>query len=540
MKVCFKKKAERMKNLLLAIFIIFGGTFARTSVSVSGNRSLSFSTQDKHITSVDPASPLELVTAHDKNPGNKSVLSTLSPGSDFVSGDSVGYKSNKLHSGEPALKRHFELQFVNKGNLSQSGTASQEAKIKNTNTSYGKQEKDAKKPQEWSTFNYKQEKINGVNLGGWLVTEPFISPSLYEQAASKGVEDNIPVDEYSLCKKLGSMTAYELLKKHWDTWITETDFDRIKHYGFNAVRLPIGYWAFYQLTDDPYVFGQEEYLEKAIRWCRAYGLKLWIDLHGIPGSQNGFDNSGQRDTFRWMGSQENYDLGIKVLAHIYDKYGDQQYQDVIVGIENLNEPLNGVYDALRILEFDTTTYRMLRERSSNFFVYHDAFLPMSFWEAKLDAPDFQKTVLDHHRYEVFDAHQMTQDLDEHIASIQFAVDQFLQSPKAQVIGEWSAALTDCCKWLNGVGRGSRYDNTFANGVFIGSCRYSNDYRQPTEQDRTNTRRFIEAQLDIYNQTNGFFFWTWKTESAVEWSLSTLADIGLFPVPLDERRYPKAV
>ncbi|TID13154.1 hypothetical protein CANINC_005010 [Pichia inconspicua] len=391
-----------------------------------------------------------------------------------------------------------------------------------------------------SSFNYNREKIVGVNLGGWLVTEPFISPSLYEEASSDGTEEGTPIDEYNYCKQLGPVVAFERLKKHWETWITENDFIKIKEFGFNAVRLPIGYWAFGRLPDDPYVFGQEEYLEKSIRWCRAHGLKLWIDLHGIPGSQNGFDNSGRRDVYMWMNHEENYALGIRVLQYIYDKYGGAEYEDVIIGFENLNEPLSGRYDVSRILKFDQDTYRMFRERSNNKFVYHDAFLPVPFWRNEMIEPHYLDTVLDHHRYEVFDPVQLRESVDGHITSIKILVDEFLSLSKVQIVGEWSAALTDCTKWLNGVGRGARYDNTFAGTGVIGECRFSNDYTKMTEQDRMDTRRIIEAQLDLYSKTNGFFFWTWKTESSIEWSLSDLARIGLFPVPLSDRQFPSVL
>jgi len=55
----------------------------------------------------------------------------------------------------------------------------------------------------------------------------------------------------------------------------------------NHVRLPIGYWAFEVGAGEPYITGQLDYLKKAITWASDYGLKLIIDLHGAPGSQNG-------------------------------------------------------------------------------------------------------------------------------------------------------------------------------------------------------------------------------------------------------------
>lgn len=389
-------------------------------------------------------------------------------------------------------------------------------------------------------FDYQTTKINGVNLGGWLVTEPFITPSLYERASSDGTEANTPIDEYNFCLSLGPTAAHNLLKPHWENWITEDDIIKIKNFGFNAVRLPIGYWAFAKLEDDPYVFGQEDYLIKTIEWCRKYGLKMWIDLHGIPGSQNGFDNSGRRDTYEWMMYRDNYDLGIQVLQYIYDKYTGPRYDDVIIGYQNLNEPLHNAYEIPRIVEFDQTTYKLFRQKSSNYFVFHDAFLPPAFWHNQMDEPTYTDVVLDHHRYEVFDTTQLRESIDGHITSVKLITEKYLSVPRIQIVGEWSAAMTDCAKWLNGVGRLARIDNTFQGDGFIEDCRFSNDHTKMTRQDRINTRRLIEAQLDVYNQTNGFFFWTWKTEDAIEWSMVDLAQIGLFPVPLDDRKYPRVV
>lgn len=380
-----------------------------------------------------------------------------------------------------------------------------------------------------NVFDYTRDKIIGVNLGGWLVTEPFISPSLYQNASPNGAEANVPVDEYHFCKQLGYSGAETRLKQHWETWITEADLAKIKSLGFNAVRLPIGYWAFGLLDDDPYVQGQEEYLVKTIQWCRAHGLKLWIDLHGIPGSQNGFDNSGQRDTLQWIGVEKNYNLGMKVLEYIYKRYGGYEYEDVIIGIENLNEPLGPHYPMDKVEKFDLDTHDMMRQYSGNNFVFHDAFMGPDFWTNRLLFP---KTVLDHHRYEVFTTGQLRESIEGHINSIKIAVDQMKQVSSVQILGEWSAALTDCAHWLNGVGRGARYDNTFQGGDgFIGACRFSNDYTKMTETDRINTLKIIESQLQMYSQLNGFFFWTWKTENAVEWSLEKLTELGLFPHPI---------
>ena len=34
--------------------------------------------------------------------------------------------------------------------------------------------------------------------------------------------------------------AADILKKHWDTWVSLADFQKIAKAGFNTVRIPVG------------------------------------------------------------------------------------------------------------------------------------------------------------------------------------------------------------------------------------------------------------------------------------------------------------
>lgn len=117
--------------------------------------------------------------------------------------------------------------------------------------------------------------VLGVNLGGWLLPEPWIKPSLFERAGD-GV-----IDEYTMGQVLGKDAAYDTLSSHWGSWITEDDFTQIAAAGFNHVRIPVGYWAVDDLANDtPYVSGQLEHLDNAVQWAGTAGLKVMIDLHG--------------------------------------------------------------------------------------------------------------------------------------------------------------------------------------------------------------------------------------------------------------------
>lgn len=382
------------------------------------------------------------------------------------------------------------------------------------------------------SWDYQNAKVYGVNLGGWFVLEPYITPSLFQ-----GFGTNIPVDEYHFTKALGKEKALEVLTKHWLTWYTEEDMKAIAQAGLNTVRIPIGYWAFELLGDDPYVQGQVIYLDQAIQWARKYKLAVWVDLHGAPGSQNGFDNSGLRDQIGYQ-SDQNIDLTLTVLQRIFNKYGGADYADVISGIELLNEPLGPNSDMNQVKNFYQWGYHNMRSVSSNTVVIHDAFMQPNYWDDIMTVDQgYWGVVVDHHHYQVFSPGELLRNIDEHVQVACGWGRSAKGESKWNVCGEFSAALTDCALWLNGVGRGARWSGDYDNSPNYGLCLM---YINPTEwsQDhRANIRRYIEAQLDAFEQTGGWIFWNWKCEKAIDWNMRDLILQGAFPQPLTDRKYP---
>ena len=86
---------------------------------------------------------------------------------------------------------------------------------------------------------------------------------------------------------LGKAEMEKRMQSHWSSWITAGDFSEMASIGINFVRIPIGYWSVTPLEGDPYVQGAYEWLGKAVGWAADNGIKVMIDLHGAPGSQNG-------------------------------------------------------------------------------------------------------------------------------------------------------------------------------------------------------------------------------------------------------------
>lgn len=431
-------------------------------------------------------------------------------------------------------------------------------------------------PVEEQIWDYNTNKVRGVSLGGWFVLEPYITPSLFEAFGSN--ESKIPVDEYTFCQQLGREEAKRRLEKHWSEYYTEQDFIDIKNLGLNLVRIPVGYWAFQLLDNDPYVQGQEKYIDQSIQWAKNQGLKVWFDLHGVPGSQNGFDNSGKRGTIGWQHSETNLEVTQNTLDYIFGKYGQEQFQDTVIGIEIVNEPMMSSLNVTGVLQFTYDSYDRFRNKynSQNWFLVQEGFMSIGYWNEHLNNDfqnvsrkytsknglynttvlDFHGVVIDHHHYEVFTTGQLAKSSEERINDIRNYAKavELEQSYHPSLIGEWSGAITDCAKWLNGVGTGARYDGTFSSDQLLRSgnqsisrlrrrddatksCSNVATYKHMSQSHKDEIRKFNEIQLISYEaNTAGWIFWNYKTEDAIEWDLRGLIDKKMFPHPFDDFKY----
>ncbi|KAI9817151.1 MAG: exo-1,3-beta-glucanase [Pycnora praestabilis] len=388
--------------------------------------------------------------------------------------------------------------------------------------------------QRSADFSFGSDVIRGVNIGGWLVLEPWITPSIFQ--SRPGV-----VDEYTLGEQLGQVAALAVLQNHWSTWASLADFQKIADAGFNLVRIPIGYWAYEKFDDDCYVQGAAPFMDAAIGWANQTGLKVWIDLHGAPGSQNGFDNSGQRmNEPQWQqGDTVNQTLGV--LKQISDKYAQPEYDNLVVAIELLNEPLSSELDMEVVTQFYKDGFGDVRVNSNTTTVImHDAFEPATYWDNTLTPTNGNayNVVVDHHEYQVFNDDQIAWSNAKHRQGVCNGVGSYSNADHWVVVGEWTAAETDCAPALNGQGIGARYDGTYPGSTFIGNCSHFNDISQWNQTLKDDTRGYIEAQMEVFEQqTRGWVFWNFKTEAAAEWDLFQLLDAGIFPQPLSDRQYP---
>ena len=67
--------------------------------------------------------------------------------------------------------------------------------------------------------------IVGTNIGGWQVLEPWITPSPFYRFLGKTHSEGVGMDSYTFCEALGAEYGNEVMRAHWDAWVTE---DHIK------------------------------------------------------------------------------------------------------------------------------------------------------------------------------------------------------------------------------------------------------------------------------------------------------------------------
>ena len=62
--------------------------------------------------------------------------------------------------------------------------------------------------------------MKGTNIGGWLVLEPWITPSLFYRFLDKTHSEGVGMDSYSFCEALGPVEGNKVMQAHMNSWLT--------------------------------------------------------------------------------------------------------------------------------------------------------------------------------------------------------------------------------------------------------------------------------------------------------------------------------
>lgn len=404
--------------------------------------------------------------------------------------------------------------------------------------------------------SYESRPARGVNLGGWLSLEPFITPSLFNYDIKLGI-----IDEYTLCRYLGNK-AGEVLEKHYSTFVTEQTFAEIADAGLDHVRIPFSYWAVETYDDDTFVFRTSwRYLLRGIEWARKYGLRVNLDLHGLPGSQNGWNHSGRQGPIRWLNGTDgarNAQRSLDVHDRLSKFFAQDRYRNIISFYGLGNEPKMTDLSTEDVTAWTATAYDIVKKNGVGAIqVFGDGFMGLEKWQGQLTGRD--DLALDVHQYVIFNYAQI---VFNHSEKVRYACEEWTKQTKLSMdrstgygptlVAEWSQADTDCAKHLTNVGWGNRWTGTYATGnrtteVLTPRCP-TKDYRcdcGPANNPDASSfsgpyKRFLlmfaEAQMTSFEKGWGWWYWTWDTESAPLWSYKKGRAAGILPAKAYSRSF----
>ena len=395
--------------------------------------------------------------------------------------------------------------------------------------------------------SYGKTPARGVCLGGWLSLEPFITPSLFASDTNVGV-----IDEWTLSQHLGADLS-QTLESHYANFVTEDTFKDIQAAGLDHVRIPFSYWAVEVYDQDPYLFRTSwRYLLRGIEWARKYGLRVNLDLHGLPGSQNGWNHSGRYGTVGWLNGTDG-DVNAQRSLDVHDKlskfFAQDRYKNIISHYGLANEPRMVLLDADKVTSWTETAYSLVRKNGVKaLVVFGDGFMGLENWQGKMTGYD--DLVLDVHQYVIFNPDQID---FTHQKKVQYACDGWTEQAEQSMdtstgygptlFAEWSQADTDCTQWLIGVDMGNRWEGTYnmtdATSADLkpgcpakdSSCSCDNANADPStfsSEYKNFLLMFAEAQMHSFEKGWGWWYWTWQTEAAYLWSYQAGLKAGILP------------
>lgn len=282
--------------------------------------------------------------------------------------------------------------------------------------------------------------IRGVNLGGWLVLERYITPYQFaitdchlrgeycwypgalsspSNMTDKSIcnlnrchphrttvvhgNNDYPIDEWTLGKAFldayqspetnmtqrppeGIAIAEQWMDYHFENFISVMDIEALARAGATHIRVPLPHFILGDVTpDEPWIVGSRwKYFLQMCRIARQNNLQVWPDIHTSPGSQNGFDNSGHQNNdwatcSGWSNDPENVRRTLNAIDSITKAIAIEALNDVVTGFGLLNEPFKDCNRQLyeKFLEDGKRIVRNNLGESTSIYV-SDMFLASTF------------------------------------------------------------------------------------------------------------------------------------------------------------------
>jgi endoglycosylceramidase len=319
---------------------------------------------------------------------------------------------------------------------------------------------------------------------------------------------------------------------------TEADYERIRSWGFNVVRLPIA-WSYIEPTpgfyNDSYF---SEHVDKDIMWAKKHGLYIILDMHqwkwspyftypgkgtnGMPvwlvnGYPNSEEGKNQAVADFWLGKGPNgtdatptnpsmQDRYIKAWRYVASRYSNES---TIIAFDLFNEPPDTSAEGLttsKVRDYLFSFYERLidsiRAVDSNHIIIYQALGGGAWWAKLLDKPNI-----------VFSTHYY--DLDQNYSGDKAEIEEdFLvrrwNAPKDNPIKNWNIP------------------------IIIGEFGYNDDW--------ANCELWVRDVTDIFDkyQLKGYLWWTYFKSDTYGKALLRKDGTERVQVKYLDRPYPRII
>jgi glucan 1,3-beta-glucosidase len=127
-------------------------------------------------------------------------------------------------------------------------------------------------------------------------------------------------------------------------------------------------------------------------------------MHGAPGSQNGWNHSGQSGTAKWLNGPDGERWGQRALDvhnQLSQFFAQPRYKNVVTMYGLVNEPMMLKLEIEPVLEWTTKAAELVSKNGiRQHIVFGDGFLLLSRWKTMLQDTG-HNFVLDTHQYTIF-------------------------------------------------------------------------------------------------------------------------------------------
>ena len=201
--------------------------------------------------------------------------------------------------------------------------------------------------------------LKGCNLGNWLMLEMWLL----------NYTDRGFADQYDLIKTLETRFGEEETKGLMDiyrtNWIQGSDFDIIKSFGMNTVRLPFDYKLLMDSDEKPFRLKDDawEWFDQAISMAKKREMYVILDMHGAPGRQSGMDHSGRVGHNKLWSNKNHQKQTVWLWNQISQRY---RKEPAVAAYDLLNEPWGN--NERNLKKVILQCYRAIRENNDEHIV----------------------------------------------------------------------------------------------------------------------------------------------------------------------------